>query len=396
MPVIPSFLESISSRVASHAEARRTSQTPCASRAPNEKCRPTETPCRHLEAGVHRNTEVSKTARGDSAIRKTGGEIPRKCEVCSQDVQHDHGWPFSATCGLKIFGVYGVIRGVGRLDRRGKPNGRDPIRFGSSEQFDFHRKRRRFELELGGTSTSSAVGRNETSPRSIPPSIAATTNRAGKVIAGIPVQAWRCRIRPQFLRYPPSDPEGNGASPSMPRYPLDLRTLEPKRVLILKPSSLGDVVHALPTLAALKDRWPSAQFSWLVNRGLRRFDRRKPVARRGDPLRPRRNRLPCDRRSRHPQGRPRTASPGSFDLAIDLQGLLRSGLLTAATGAPVRVGLATAREGSTRFYTHRIGPPADSEHAVDRLLEVARAFGADVSPSAFRGRDHGRRSAVGS
>ena len=64
-----------------------------------------------------------------------------------------------------------------------------------------------------------------------------------------------------------------------------------------------------------------------------------------------------------------------FDLTIDLQGLLRSGLMTLATGARVRVGLADAREGATRFYTHRIPSPGPETHAVDRLLHVAEAWG---------------------
>jgi ADP-heptose:LPS heptosyltransferase len=72
-----------------------------------------------------------------------------------------------------------------------------------------------------------------------------------------------------------------------------------------------------------------------------------------------------------------------FDLAIDLQGLLRSGLMTAATGAPVRVGLARAREGATIFYTHRIADAPGRPHAVDRLLSLAAAFGADDSRPRF-------------
>jgi len=168
----------------------------------------------------------------------------------------------------------------------------------------------------------------------------------------------------------------------MRRIQKDLRHVCPERVLIVKPSSLGDVVHALPTLAALKDHWPAARFSWLVNRGLRGLIDANPSL---DEV------IPFDRGAigLHPRGMRAIRDvigelrSRRFDLAIDLQGLLRSGLLTAATGAPIRVGLATAREGGTRFYTHQIGPPAHSEHAVDRLLEVARSFGADVSNPRF-------------
>ena len=72
-----------------------------------------------------------------------------------------------------------------------------------------------------------------------------------------------------------------------------------------------------------------------------------------------------------------------FDLVIDLQGLLRSGIMAQATGAPVRVGLDSAREGSRYCYTHRIESPGPETHAVDRLLKVAEAFGADVDRPRF-------------
>lgn len=157
-----------------------------------------------------------------------------------------------------------------------------------------------------------------------------------------------------------------------------LRHLRPRRVCIIKPSALGDVVNALPSLAALRARWPEATIAWVVNRSLRGLLDGNPAI---DEI------IPYDR------ARARLSFGGcailarslaelrrrEFDLAIDLQGLLRSGLMTAATGAKVRVGLADFREGSTWFYTHRIPPPPPDSHAVDRLLRVAEAFGADIS-----------------
>jgi ADP-heptose:LPS heptosyltransferase len=73
-----------------------------------------------------------------------------------------------------------------------------------------------------------------------------------------------------------------------------------------------------------------------------------------------------------------------FDLTIDLQGLLRSGLISLATGARYRVGLAEAREGAPWFYSHRVPTGGTSVHAVDRLLRVAEAFGAEVDAPDFR------------
>lgn len=161
---------------------------------------------------------------------------------------------------------------------------------------------------------------------------------------------------------------------------LDLRALRPARVCIIKPSALGDVANAFSTLHALHELWPEASFAWIINKSLRGLVDNHPLI---DDV------IVYDRANIRfsPQGLRSLAGfirglPGHrFDLAIDLQGLLRSGLMTAATRAPVRVGLADAREGAALFYTHRITPPGsiDEAHAIDRLLAVASAFGADVS-----------------
>ncbi len=168
----------------------------------------------------------------------------------------------------------------------------------------------------------------------------------------------------------------------MPRNAADLTTLRPERVCVIKPSSLGDVVHALPVLSAFREAWPSAHLAWVVNRGLRGLLDGHPDL---DEV------IPFDRGQvgLGPRGLVaftsfvRELRSRRFDLTIDLQGLLRSGLMTAATGAKVRVGLAEAREGATRFYTHRIGTPEGTAHAVDKLMAVVRAFGIESAP-AFR------------
>jgi lipopolysaccharide heptosyltransferase I len=161
-----------------------------------------------------------------------------------------------------------------------------------------------------------------------------------------------------------------------------LDTIEPERVCIIKPSSMGDILHAMPILAALRDRWPSAHLAWVVhrsfaellqghpnldelivyNRGRLGWDRDKFLGMAALLLRLRRSR---------------------FDLTIDLQGLLRSALMVAATGARTRVGMADAREGSRWFYTHRIDAPRLGMHAVDRVLRVAGAFQADTRRARF-------------
>jgi len=73
-----------------------------------------------------------------------------------------------------------------------------------------------------------------------------------------------------------------------------------------------------------------------------------------------------------------------FDLVLDLQGLLRTGLMCASTGTPVRIGFANAREGSKHFYTRKIDvPDANRIHAVDRYWRMVEALGGEPGPKEF-------------
>jgi len=73
---------------------------------------------------------------------------------------------------------------------------------------------------------------------------------------------------------------------------------------------------------------------------------------------------------------------GNNDWVIDLQGLLRSGVFTQWTHAPVRAGFADAREGASLFYTHRIHVTAD--HTIDRNIQLAQSLGIDAKPEDLR------------
>jgi ADP-heptose:LPS heptosyltransferase len=161
-----------------------------------------------------------------------------------------------------------------------------------------------------------------------------------------------------------------------------LARLEPHRVCIIKPSSLGDVVHALPILAALRGRWPSSHLAWVVNRPFQEILRGHPDL---DEL------IVHDRVGGgiDPLGIGSAAclfwrlKRGQFDLTIDLQGLLRSALMAAATQAKVRVGMADAREGARWFYTDWVDAPRLEVHAVERVRRVTRVLGADISEPRF-------------
>jgi lipopolysaccharide heptosyltransferase I len=161
-----------------------------------------------------------------------------------------------------------------------------------------------------------------------------------------------------------------------------LARLEPTRVCIIKPSSLGDVIHAMPILKALRQRWPAAHLAWVVNHPFRQLLEGHAAL---DELivhdrSPKSGGLPGLRGS---AGLFRELARGRFDLTIDLQGLLRSALMTAATRAPVRVGMADAREGARWFYTHRVDASRLRLHAVERIRRVAAVFGAFLDEPRF-------------
>ncbi len=160
--------------------------------------------------------------------------------------------------------------------------------------------------------------------------------------------------------------------------------MDARRVALVKPSALGDVVHSLPVLTALRVRFPAARITWVINSAY------EPLVRGHPDLT---DTLAFDRgafkrgvwaSARYAASFARELRRRRFDLVIDLQGLLRTGLMCLATGAPVRVGFANAREGSRYAYTHKVRvPDADRIHAVDRYWRVVEVLGAGDVPKRF-------------
>ena len=157
-----------------------------------------------------------------------------------------------------------------------------------------------------------------------------------------------------------------------------------RKILIIKPSSLGDVVHSLAVLDALYRCFPGSEIHWLVAKGFEGLleghpmlkkvwiihkDEWKKISRLQTTVAELRILFRDLRRER-------------FDFAIDLQGLFRSGLIAKATGAPMRIGFKEAREGSTIFYTHTVEGGKDI-HAVDRYLRIPAFLGCKVTQVRF-------------
>ena len=156
------------------------------------------------------------------------------------------------------------------------------------------------------------------------------------------------------------------------------------RLLIVKTSSIGDVIHALPVVQALKEARPDMGLGWVVRRRCADVLTENPFI---DhlyvmPDKPSLGELLALRRD---------LRAGRYQVALDMQGLLLSGLVTWLSGAPVRVGWDRNREGNAAFLTHPVVPGRGRhKHEIDLLYGFAEAFGVsgthlDFTPQPYLG-----------
>jgi heptosyltransferase I len=163
-------------------------------------------------------------------------------------------------------------------------------------------------------------------------------------------------------------------------------------IAIVKLSSLGDVIHALPIAHALRRAFPDGRLTWLVEARESAVLRDHPDL---DAL------VPVDtRRWRRMLRSPRgviavTQEVGRlrarlrrdrFDVVLDLQGLLKSGLMTAATRAPLRIGFVASRcrEPINALFTNRrVTPPATARHVVEQYAALLGPLGVRVDAPTF-------------
>jgi heptosyltransferase I len=156
-----------------------------------------------------------------------------------------------------------------------------------------------------------------------------------------------------------------------------------ERIALVKLSSLGDVVHALPVAATLRSARPAAHLAWIVEQREAALLREHPgldevivVDTRGW----RRARRPAAVRAalgeilalRH------RLRDLRLDTVIDLQGLIKSGVIAASTGAPLRVGFARGwgREPLGALFTNRhVTPPPAARHVVEQYLALLEPLG---------------------
>jgi lipopolysaccharide heptosyltransferase I len=165
------------------------------------------------------------------------------------------------------------------------------------------------------------------------------------------------------------------------------------KVLVVRLSAMGDIIHALPAITSLRAANPDLQIGWLVEQrwsellGARETDRLAPRS----PAKPLvdcvhlanfkawRKALLSDESWREMKALRHEVRSAKYDCALDLQGAIRSALAAQASGAPMRIGPAEPREKpASLFYTRPISTLG--AHVVDHALSiVSQAAGQALS-----------------
>ena len=190
--------------------------------------------------------------------------------------------------------------------------------------------------------------------------------------------------------------------------PLDeLRRRDFRKILLIKLSAVGDVVHTIPVLNKLRARYPHAQIDWLVTPAIGELLRHHPALN---------NVIDFERDTSAPPWAwaalssyarlAMTLRTSGYDLAIDLHCQSRSAFLAMMTGARVRIGFDKARpevwahsrkvtddfrkhawqgarEGAWLFYTHHIPLPTMDVHVIDHYRSIGKLLGFDDGPTDF-------------
>src|SRR5580658_83294 len=184
--------------------------------------------------------------------------------------------------------------------------------------------------------------------------------------------------------------------------PDDLRSRDFRKILLIKLSAVGDVVHTLPVLNKLRRRYPATRLDWLVTAPIAELLQHNPAI--SNVIEFSRDEWSTPWRSTPYVSAARLIAQlraVEYDLVIDLQGQFRSAVFAFTSGAPVRIGFDKpradvwktlsrdipneakkhawrgAREGSYLAYSHHIALPTLDLHPVERYLGVAPLLGLD-------------------
>jgi heptosyltransferase I len=158
-------------------------------------------------------------------------------------------------------------------------------------------------------------------------------------------------------------------------------------ILIIKLSAIGDVLHTLPSLSALRKLYPQAHITWVVEEAAADLVRNHPLL--NSVLVSRRKRWIKDiargsirRPMREIRSFLRELRQRPYDLVIDFHGLLKSSLIVLLSGGKRKLGYDSMQELSGIFVNEKI-PEDMNKHAVDRYLDFPRYLGMQTDEVEF-------------
>ncbi len=165
------------------------------------------------------------------------------------------------------------------------------------------------------------------------------------------------------------------------------------RILIVKPSSLGDIVHTLPMAHGLKRSFPQCRIGWIVQGAFAELLERDPAVDAVYPIHITSTSDPQAGRFAHWQALKETFATlaslrrqmkqNPYDLVLDLHASFRSGLLGRTNPGGIRVGFQDAKELNTFFQQQLITVPNDVQHALKKNLLFADHLGCQVFDDDF-------------
>ncbi len=157
--------------------------------------------------------------------------------------------------------------------------------------------------------------------------------------------------------------------------------LNHKRILVIKPSSLGDVIHSLPLIHALKRQYPSSYIGWVIQRNLVSLLEADPNIDEIIPIEIPSTSEPSANIGTYVRAMFKTVTwikalrkkfiENPYDLVLDLHASFRSGLIGIMNPHGFRVGLADAKELNTFFQSKLIYSVPGKPHAIDKILSFS-------------------------
>ncbi len=151
------------------------------------------------------------------------------------------------------------------------------------------------------------------------------------------------------------------------------------KILIIKLSSIGDVVHTLPALYALRNAYPSAKIDWLVEEAASNILIGHPLL--NDVFTIRKRGWFRDFKGTYNVAKNIRAL--DYDIVLDFQGLFKSGIWVFLSGGKRRIGFDKSREMSYLFLNERLPAYDPDKHAVDRYLDIIKYLKVNCSEVKF-------------